>query len=217
MGSICKNLPAISVVIGLLAALALQLPSQAKGLLGKVDGDIYYHVSGAFKVKTPGGKISDSQADVNFTYTMFQAITGWHQVALMKPELTSGKTPKEIIEVFVAGLSKKVYKRKKEKPSILVTQKSMALGKGALYAKVLFPEYPGTGMTVITSKGQKDADFIGHFHLIPIGKLNLLQRGLPIKYLFVSSMKAKQMEGEDVTRHKEFLKGVELTSASVSK
>jgi len=217
MGNICKNLPAVSVVIGLLATLALSLPSQAKGLLGKIDGDYYHHVSGAFKVKTPGGKIDDSQADVKFTYSMFQAIIGWDQVALMKPELTSGKTPKEIIEAFVAGLSKKAYKRKKDKPSILVTQKSMALGNSALYAKILFPEYPGTGMTVITSKGQRDADFIGHFHLIPIGKLNLLQRGLPIKYLFVSSMKARHMEGEDATRHKEFLKRVGLTSASVSK
>ena len=148
-------------------------------LVGRITGDHYYHPSGVFTVRTStGNDIEDSQASVTFNFGLFGARTGWSEVAFVKPQLTSGRTPDQVVEALVAEFGRTVYRNKDRqiRPAVVFSERRSALGRPSTYARIRFPQYPGTGMTTFSDGRVVDVDFIGHFELVPIEDLFLRQR-----------------------------------------
>ncbi len=204
-----------SLIVG--SGSGAPVPAQRPpNLLGRIAGDLYYHPSGVFKVQTStGDDIEDSQATVTFNYSFLGAKTGWSEVGFVKPQLTSGRTPEQVVEALVAEFGSTVYKNKNRqiRPSVVFTERRSALGRQSTYARICFPQYPGTGITTFSDGRVVDADFIGHFELVPIEDLFLRQRQGPLSYLVVSTMQGLQFargEDEGAAGHQAFIRRVEL-------
>ena len=214
--------------IGLWFATLMGCPSLGSGdkptsLLGELSDETYVHVSGVFSVRTPSfSRIEDSQAGVKFIRTMppVGTIVAGDQVSFLKPDLSAGRNQAQIVEAFVEEYSNSLYPpRSGLSATIVESRATTVLGRIGLYAKVNLPQFPGTGMTVITAEGQLEADFVLHLHLINIEDLGLLQRSMPVRHLLVSSFQNVPMQREDVDDHMRFLEGIELyerTTGSVS-
>jgi hypothetical protein len=184
---------------------------KSTSLVGEIKENYYIHPTGIFRVKIDNqANISDSQANVLFTAYLFGTIPSWEEITYVNPEVTIDKSANEIIEIYINEIATNSYKGKEIAPSFLLKDERDAFGVRTTYAKVLFPELPGTG--VFTDKGQKNADYIGHFHIVPIESYQLQRRNFPIRYLSVSSLYAKPFLSDDegLESHESFLKRIEF-------
>ena len=203
--------------VGLMSFIVGGCATQQKNvsLVGEIKENYYIHPSGFFRVKIDNrANISDSQASVKFTQDFLGSITGWKEIAFVKPELSIDKSSNEVIEIIINEMTSILYKGKEITPSFLLKDEREAFGIKTTYAKVIFPEFPGMGVLTFTDKGQKDADFIGHFQIVPIENSQLQQRNLPIRYLYISSLFAKPFVSGDegLESHESFLKRIEFSA-----
>lgn len=184
-------------------------------------GSSYVHESGVFSVVATSPMVESSPASVRFTKTFasFGTISGWDEVSFVKPELSGGRGAEALMEAIVADTSGAAYKsirRAKTRPQATVQESAAIelLGREAWYAKVLYPRYPGTGMTVFAANGrQVDADFVAFLHLVPVRDLNLKQRDLPVEFLLLSSFRAEPLMRQGDTTHIEFRDSLRLAPA----
>ena len=210
-----KNLRFIYLLMVSISFVGCATQQKNVSLVGEIKENYYIHPSAFFRVKIDNqANISDSQASVIFTQDILGSITGWKEIAFVKPELSIDKSSNEVIEILINEITADLYKGKEITPSFLLKDEREAFGIKTTYAKVIFPEFPGTGVLTFTDKGQKDADFIGHFHIVPIENSQLQQRNLPIRYLYISSLFAKPFVSGDegLESHESFLKRIEFSA-----
>jgi hypothetical protein len=183
-------------------------------IVGEIKENYYIHPSGFFRVKIDNqDNISDSQGNVIFTHYFAGIFAGWQEIAYVNPELHNEKSPNEVIEFLVSEMTAASYKGKERTPSFLLKDERDAFGVRTTYAKVLFPELPGTGFVTFTGEVAKNADGIGHFQIVPIESYQLQQRNLPIRYLYISSLFAESPilgDDEGLKNHESFLKRIEF-------
>jgi ankyrin repeat protein len=217
-----------AAVLGLVFLIELAATAAADGaarkpepLLGTLDDERYLHVSRAFRVRATSGEVEDSQGGVDFLHRIgpLGSLCGWDSVHFVKPELGAGQAPRDVLAAIVDGFHKGLYRRKKVKPAVLDMGEQAVSGRKSLYAKVSFPEYPGTGVTVFAEKGRRrDADFVGHLYIVPIDDLDLgsLQRGTRIDYLLVTSMRCTAFYDEAAAGSPDFVAGLEILARDTS-
>lgn len=204
-----------------IASFAILLFSCWHANAAAADVKTHVHKSGVFAVMATSGKMQETNSDVQFTRTMvpFGSITGWDGVSFVMPELSLDRSDAEVMSKIIFETAENTYKsikRKKDRPtaSIIETMATEVLGRRAYYAKVLYPRYPGTGLTVFNQKGkQEDADFVAYLHLVSIDELGLLQRNLPIRYLLVTSLRAESLTPKEDNSHLVFLNSLRLLNA----
>ena len=187
---------------------------KSTSLVGEIKENYYIHPTGIFRVKIDNqANISDSQANVLFTYYFAGTIAGWQEITFVNPESTIDKSANEIIELYINEIATNSYKGKEKTPSFLLKDERDAFGVRTTYAKVLFPELSGTGFVTFTGEVAKNADGIGHFHIVPIESYQLQRRNFPIRYLSVSSLFAESPilgDDEGLKNHESFLKRIEF-------
>lgn len=202
-----------SATLVLVASFSLAAPVEP--------GSVYLHESGAFSVTATSSQVEASRAGVRFTHILSFAgtITGWDEVNFVKPELSQGRSAEGLMDTIVTNTTTGAYKsirRAKARPQASVQESAAItlLGRDAWYAKVLYPRFPGTGMTVFGDNGrQVDADFVAFLQLVPIKDLNLMQNDLPVDYLLLSSFRAVPLMREGNTTYLTFRDSLKLLPA----
>lgn len=184
-------------------------------LEGKIEGDRYTHPSGAFRVKITGQLIADGPPGVYFTSVFGPgSMVGRDLVRFVDPKLSAGKAMPEVLAAWVESINGESYRRKKAKASVLSSNEETVLTRKALYAKVVLPQFPGTGIKIFGARGRQiDADFVDHLHLIYIGDLGIARDGKPVEYLCVESIQTDAMGelgGDSVEKHMRFVNGIEM-------
>lgn len=177
------------LVILMISSCATGHIEKSKKLHGFYIENDYVSPGNAFKIKLDKNSIvTDTEANVTITHEFLGSIRGWDDVAFVKPELTVGKKPQIIMQSLINDIALSIYKKPSIKPKIIHQKEEFKLGREAFYANVIFPKYPGTGVTVYSKDGSKknpDADI--HMLLVPIKDLNLNQRNLKIEYLLITT------------------------------